>query len=77
MSITDKVTVWISELENVFVRRALAIAAYTLLAIIIVVGLIIELVWSIALALGEKIQQNYKENRHLLKDFVNSFKETW
>ena len=77
MSLTDKVTVWISELENVFARRTLAIAAYTLLAIIIVVGLILELVWSIALALGEKIQQSYKENRHLLKDFVNSFKETW
>ena len=77
MNITDRITVWISELENVFARRVLAVLAYTVLAIIIVVGLVVELVWEIAVAVWEKLRKNYNENGSLFRDFINSFKETW
>tara|TARA_Y100001972_G_scaffold117072_1_gene155684 strand:- start:455 stop:688 length:234 start_codon:yes stop_codon:yes gene_type:complete len=77
MSLTDKVIEWISNVENVFARRVLAVLAYTLLAIIIVVGLVLELMYEIAISIWGKLKQNYRENGHLIRDFVNSFKETW
>ena len=77
MNITDKITVWVSKLENVFARRALAVLVYAVLAIIIVFGLIIEVVYEIAVAVWDKLKQNHRENGHLVKDFINSFKETW
>ena len=77
MNITDKITVWVSKLENVFARRALAVLVYAVLAIIIVFGLIIEVVYEIAVAVWDKLKQNHRENGHLVRDFINSFKETW
>lgn len=77
MNITDKITIWVSKLENVFARRALAVLVYAVLAIIIVFGLIIEVVYEIALAVWDKLKQNHRENGHLIRDFINSFKETW
>ena len=77
MNITDKITVWVSKLENVFARRALAVLVYAVLAIIIVFGLIIEVVYEIAVAVWDKLKQNHRENGHLIRDFINSFKETW
>ena len=77
MNITDKITIWVSKLENVFARRALAVIVYAVLAIIIVFGLIIEVVYEIAVAVWDKLKQNHRENGHLIRDFINSFKETW
>lgn len=77
MNITDKITIWVSKLENVFARRVLAVLVYAVLAIIIVFGLIIEVVYEIALAVWDKLKQNHRENGHLIRDFINSFKETW
>ncbi len=77
MNITDKITIWVSKLENVFARRALAVLVYAVLAIIIVFGLIIEVVYEIAVAVWDKLKQNHRENGHLIRDFINSFKETW
>ena len=77
MSITDKITVWVSKLENVFARRILAVLVYTALAIIIVIGLVLEVICEIAVAVWDKLKQNHRENGHLVKDFINSFKETW
>jgi hypothetical protein len=77
MSISDKIAVKIADIQNVYVRRTLAVFTYFFMALIIVLGLTLQLAIDIVVAAWDEIKSNYKANDHLLSDFIGSFKELW
>lgn len=77
MSISDKIAVKIADIQNVYVRRTLAVFTYFVMALVIVLGLTLQLAVDIAVAAWDEIKSNYKANDHLLSDFIRSFKELW
>jgi uncharacterized BrkB/YihY/UPF0761 family membrane protein len=77
MSISDKIALKIADVQNVYARRVLAVFTYFVMAIVIVIGLSLQLAVDIVVAAWDEIRSNYKANDHLLSDFIRSFKELW
>lgn len=77
MSISDKIAVKIADIQNAYVRRTLAVFTYFFMALVIVLGVTLQLALDIVVAAWDEIKSNYRENDHLLSDFIRSFKELW
>lgn len=77
MSVTDKVASWIADIENVYFRRTLAVVAYMLVAMVILIGLVIELAVHLVLAAWNTVKNHYEENEFVFRDFIASFRSLW
>lgn len=77
MSVTDKVASWIADIENVYLKRTLAVLAYSLVALVIVLGLVIELAVHLVLAAWNTLKNHYEENEFVFRDFIASFRSIW
>lgn len=77
MSVTDKVASWIADIENVYLKRTLAVLTYSLVAVVIILGLVIELAINLALAAWNTVKNHYEENENVFRDFIASFRSLW
>lgn len=77
MSVTDKVASWIADIENVYFRRTLAVLAYSLVAVLIILGLVIELAINLVVAAWNTVKNHYEENENVFRDFIASFRSLW
>ena len=77
MSVTDRVASWIADIENVYVKRTLAVFIYSLVAVVIILGLVIELAVNLLLAAWNTVKNHYEENEFVFRDFIASFRSLW
>lgn len=77
MSVTDKVASWIADIENVYLKRTLAVLTYSFVAVLIILGLVIELAINLALAAWNTVKNHYEENENVFRDFIASFRSLW
>jgi len=77
MSVTDRVASWIADIENVYFRRTLAVLAYMLVAVVILIGLVVELAVHLVLAAWNTLKNHYEENEFVFRDFIASFRSLW
>lgn len=77
MSVTDRVASWIADIENVYVKRTLAVFTYSLVAVVIILGLVIELAINLLLAAWNTVKNHYEENEFVFRDFIASFRSLW
>ena len=77
MSIADKLSAYISNIDNNALRRCVAFLSYLLIFIIVLVGCVVEMIVVSLIAFFTKAAEYAKSIAPAVRDIWYAFKELW
>lgn len=77
MSIADRLSNYISSIDNNVLRRCIAVFSFSLIFIVIIVGCVIEMIFVSLVAFFTKASEYVKGLAPAVRDTWYAFKELW
>lgn len=77
MSLADRMSGYISKIENNVLRRVIAALSFLLLSVVVLIGCVVEMIAVASAAFFIKATEYTKNTLPATKDFWYGFKELW